>query len=107
MVALSVPNAASGSLENKDSFLPFFSRILAPNTWCRHGFSQSNSGPKRASPGHTFGAKRSLWIPRKKICSLISCTNLGPEHVAPTVFLHFSRASSLFPFVSLILAPNT
>ena len=66
MVALSVPNAASGSLENKDSFLPFFSRILAPNTWCRHGFSQSNSGPKRASHGHTFDAKRCFWILREQ-----------------------------------------
>ena len=31
----------------------------------------------------------------------------GPEHVPPTVVFHFSRASSLFPLVSLILAPKT
>ena len=65
LVALSMPNAPSGSLKNKDNFLPFFSRILAPNTWCRHGFSPSNSDPKPASHGRTFGAKRCFWILRE------------------------------------------
>ena len=59
MVALWVPNAASESLE-KRSFFPFVSVILAPNTWSRHSFSQSNSAPKRAAHGRTLGAKRCL-----------------------------------------------
>ena len=60
LVPLWVPNATSASLEKKGRLLPFVSLILAPNTWSRHGFSQSNSGPKRASPGSTLGAKRRL-----------------------------------------------
>ena len=58
MVALWVPDAASESLdlEKKTSFFPFVSVILAPYTWSRHGFSQSNSGPKRASHGRTLDA---------------------------------------------------
>ena len=72
MVALWVPNAASESLEKKKfvsiclgqdekgSLFPCVSVILAPNTWSRHGFSQSNSDPKRASHGRTLGAQRRL-----------------------------------------------
>ena len=57
MVALWVPNAASESLDlEKESLFPFVSVILAPNTWSRHSFSQSNSGPKRASHGRTLAA---------------------------------------------------
>ena len=53
MVALWLPNAASESLEKK-SLCPFVSVILAPNTWSRHSFSQSNSAPKQASHGPTL-----------------------------------------------------
>ena len=79
MVALWLPNAASESLEKKlvhsgpsvpcepehrhrpyhkkkRSLCPFVSVILAPNTWSRHSFSQSNSAPKRASHGRTLAA---------------------------------------------------
>ena len=57
MVALWVPNAASESLDlKKTSLFPFVSVILAPNTWSRHSFSQSNSAPKRASHGRTLAA---------------------------------------------------
>ena len=88
LVPLWVPNAASESLEKKGRLLPFVSLILAPNTWSRHGFSQSNSSPKRASPGCTFAAKRRLRIPRKKRTSVaIGFAHLGPEHlVTPRLF---------------------
>ena len=42
------------------TFLSFLAHILAPNTCRRHGFSPSNSSPKRASHGRTFDAKRPL-----------------------------------------------
>ena len=58
MVALWVPDAASESLdlEKKKKFVSICLGHLAPNTWSRHGFSQSNSGPKRASHGRTLDA---------------------------------------------------
>ena len=82
MVALWVPNAASESLE-KTSLFPFVSVILAPNTWSRHSFSQSNSDPKQASHGRTLGAKRCLSIPRKKKFLSICLGHLGPGHLVP------------------------
>ena len=68
MVALWVPNAASESLE-KNKFVSIclghlgpehLVPLLAPNTWSRHSFSQSNSAPKRAAHGRTLGPKRCL-----------------------------------------------
>ena len=66
MVPLWLPNAASQSLEKKkfvsiclghlgpEHLVPPLSVILTPNTWSRHSFSQSNSGPKQASHGRTL-----------------------------------------------------
>ena len=59
MVALWVPNAASESLKKTSLFL-FVSVLLAPDTWSRHSFSQSNSAPKRAAHGRALGPKRCL-----------------------------------------------
>ena len=55
MVALWLPNAASESLEKK-KFVSICLGHLGPEHWSRHSFSQSNSGPKRASHGRTLGA---------------------------------------------------
>ena len=131
LVPLWVPNAASESLEKKGRLLPFVSLILAPNSWSLHGFSQSNSSPKRASPGCTFAAKRRLRIPRKKkdVCChwFRSSWPRTPGHATaipnlilvqnepPLVALSLPNAASeslekkrrLLPLVSLILAPNT
>ena len=56
MVALWLPNAASESLEKKEVCVHLSRVILAPNTWSRHSFSQSNSAPKQASHGRTLAA---------------------------------------------------
>ena len=115
-----MPNAASGSLKNKDNFLQFFSRILAPNTWCRHSFSPSNSDPKRASHGRTFGAKRCFWILRE-FSVHFSCAS-GPrtpgaaaaipnlilvQNEPPLVALRTKIVFSFLLFFSRILAFNT
>ena len=64
-------------------FGPFVSVILAPNTWSRHSFSQSNSAPKQPP-------MVALWLPnaasesleKKKFVS-ICLGHLGPEHLVP------------------------
>ena len=80
MVALWLPNAASESLEKKTSLCPFVSVILAPNTWSRHSFSQSNSGPKRASHGRTLAPNAASESLEKKKFVSICLGHRGPEH---------------------------
>ena len=75
MVALWVPKAASESLEKKTSLFLFVSVILAPDTWSRHSFSQSNSGPKPAP-------MVALWVP-----------NAASESLEKKVCFHLSRSS--------------
>ena len=74
MVTLWVPNAASEFLEKTSLFL-FVSVILAPDTWSRHSFSQSNSGPKPAP-------MVALWVP-----------NAASESLEKKVCFHLSRSS--------------
>ena len=68
-------------LQVRAEFL-FVSVILAPDTWSRHSFSQSDSDPKPASHGRTLGPKGSESLEKNKFVS-ICLGHLGPGHLVP------------------------